>query len=249
MRVDVAHEGIDPEKMTAVPSSIKLEDIDAAADAGAPADVAPGDHAIVYLGTLLRERRLDFLVRTLALVLESVPAARLVFVGRGEMPEDEELLRREAEQLGVAHAMTITGWLPMPVAWQHVRRAAVCVSPYFPVPILRSTSPTKLVEYMALGKPVVANDHPEQSLVIDQSGGGLVCSWDEDEFAHALVAILQDPERAAAMGRAGRAFVVSRRTHWAMVDLVADTYHAVLGGLGRRGAPQAEGDRLDLARD
>jgi glycosyltransferase involved in cell wall biosynthesis len=251
MRIDVAHEGIAPEKMTAVPSSIKLEEIDATAAAAtdAPAGAAVGDHAIVYLGTLLRERRLDFLVRALALVLESVPDARLVFVGRGEMPEDEALLRSEAEQLGVAHALTITGWLPMPVAWQHVRRAAVCVSPYFPVPILRSTSPTKLVEYMALGKAVVANDHPEQSLVIDQSGGGLVCPWDEDQFADALVAILEDPERAAAMGRAGRAFVAEHRTHWAMVDLVADTYHQVLAGRARRGAPPADGDRLDLARD
>ncbi|HET7132547.1 MAG TPA: glycosyltransferase family 4 protein, partial [Gammaproteobacteria bacterium] len=62
MRVDVAHEGIPPEKMTAVPSSIKLEDIDAAV-ARIPAAAASGDKTIVYLGTLLRERRLDFLVR------------------------------------------------------------------------------------------------------------------------------------------------------------------------------------------
>jgi glycosyltransferase involved in cell wall biosynthesis len=247
MRIDVAHEGIPPEKMTAVPSSIKLEDIDAAA-AAAPA--APsGDKTIVYLGTLLRERRLDILVRALARVLKTVPDARLVFVGRGEMPEDEQLLRREAERLRVAHAVTITGWLPMPVAWQRARQSAVCVSPYLPVPILKSTSPTKLVEYMALGKAVVANDHPEQSEVIQQSGAGLLCGWDDEEFAAAIVELLQDPERAAGMGQAGRAFVAARRTHWAMVDLVAERYQHALAGRARRGAPPAEGDRLDLARD
>jgi glycosyltransferase involved in cell wall biosynthesis len=246
MRLDVAHEGIPPEKMTAVPSSIKLEDIDAAA-ASAPAPTA-GDKTIVYLGTLLRERQLDILVRALARVLTTVPEARLVFVGRGEMPEDEQLLRREAERLGVAHAVTITGWLPMPVAWAHVRRCAVCVSPYLPVPILKSTSPTKLVEYMALGKPVVANDHPEQSEVIAQSGAGVMCAWDEEEFARAIVDLLEDPERAAAMGRAGRAFVAARRTHWAMVDLVAECYREALAGRARRGTPPADGDRLVLAR-
>jgi glycosyltransferase involved in cell wall biosynthesis len=247
MRIDVAHEGIPPEKMTAVPSSIKLEDIDAAA-ATAP-DVPTGGKTIVYLGTLLRERQLDVLVRALATVLKAVPDARLVFVGRGEMPEDEQLLRREAERLHVAHAMTITGWLPMPVAWQHVRASAVCVSPYLPVPILKSTSPTKLVEYMALGKAVVANDHPEQSEVIEQSGAGLSCGWDEDEFASAIIELLEDPERAAEMGRAGRTYVAARRTHWAMVELVAATYHHALAGRARRGAPPADGDRLDLARD
>jgi hypothetical protein len=34
-----------------------------------------------------------------------------------------------------------------------------------------------------------------------------------------------------------------------MVDLVADRYHAVLADRARRGAPPADGDRLDLARD
>jgi glycosyltransferase involved in cell wall biosynthesis len=150
------------------------------------------------------------------------------------MAEDEELLRREARRLGVASALTITGWLPMAEAWQHVRRAAVCVSPYYPVPILRSTSPTKLVEYFALGKAVVANDHPEQSLVIEQSGGGIVCRWDEDEFAEAIVALLGDAERAAAMGRAGRQFVTEQRTHWAMVTLVARRYREVLDELARK---------------
>ena len=114
---------------------------------------------------------------------------------------------------------------------------------------MKSTSPTKLVEYMALGKAVVANDHPEQSEVIEQSGAGLLCGWDEEEFADAIVELLRDPERAAAMGRAGRAFVAARRTHWAMVDLVAERYTQALAGRARRGAPPTDGDRLDLARD
>jgi glycosyltransferase involved in cell wall biosynthesis len=233
MRWDVAREGIPPEKMTAVPSSINLHDIDAAPVARDD-DIASYDgRSIVYLGTLLRERQLDFLVRALARVLDEVPDARLVFVGRGEMPEDEELLRREARRLGIDRAVTITGWLPMPTAWQHVRRAAVCVSPYYPVPILRSTSPTKLVEYFALGKAVVANDHPEQSSVIERSGGGIVCRWNEADFAHALVTLLRDAERAAAMGRAGRQFVAEHRTHWAMVNLVAGRYRDVLDELQR----------------
>jgi glycosyltransferase involved in cell wall biosynthesis len=98
------------------------------------------------------------------------------------------------------------------------------VSPYVPVPILRSTSPTKLIEYMALGKPVVANDHPEQADVLTQSGAGLVCGWSEAEFAGAIVELLRDPARRARMGEAGRRYVAEHRTHWAMVDLVAGRY-------------------------
>jgi glycosyltransferase involved in cell wall biosynthesis len=140
------------------------------------------------------------------------------------MPDDEQLLRHEAELLELTDRVTITGWLPMSEAWRRVRKATVCVSPYLPVPILRSTSPTKLVEYMALGKPVVANDHPEQADVVHASGAGLVCAWREEDFARAIVTILENPERAARMGEAGRRYVAAHRTHWAMADLVAARY-------------------------
>jgi len=225
MRRDIAARGIAPEKMTAVPSSVNLAEIDAALANPTP---VPRPKTIVMLGTLLRERRLDILVRALAHVRRTIPDAELVFVGGGENPEDETLLWRETERLGLQGAVTITGWLPMRKAWERVRAAGVCVSPYYPTDILRSTSPTKLVEYMALGKAVVANTHPEQSAVIESSGCGLVCEWDDAAFASAMVHVLSDHAAADAMGRAGRLFVERERTHSAMTDLVMKTYRDVL---------------------
>lgn len=222
MRRDVACEGVPLESMTAVPSSLNLRDLDAQTDSAPAAPTGPP--RVVYSGTLLRERQLDFIVRAHALVVAQVPDAQLEFVGGGWMPDDEQLLLREADRFGVSHNVTITGWLPMRDAWLHVRRAALCVSPYLPVPILRSTSPTKLIEYMALGKAVVANDHPEQAEVLHASAAGIVCAWDEREFANAIIELLKDPERCERMGAAGRRYVAANRTHWAMVELVAGRY-------------------------
>jgi glycosyltransferase involved in cell wall biosynthesis len=229
MRADVAREGIPREKMTAVPSSVDIGEIDAACTPRGRS--APrGEQTIVYLGTLLRERRLDFLVLCLLRVLAHVPDAKLVLVGSGESPEDEAWLWREAGRAGVSRAMTITGRLPGPAAWQHVRDAAVCVSPYYPTPILLSTSPTKLVEYMALGKAVVASEHPEQSEVIEHSGGGMVCRWNVAEFADAMVRLLRDPATRTAMGRAGRRYVEQWRAHSVMVERVERRYRDLLYG-------------------
>jgi glycosyltransferase involved in cell wall biosynthesis len=237
MRRDVAREGIPLDRTTAVPSSLNLRDLDTTQ---APADAAAATQppTIVYLGTLLRERQLDFLVRAHALVVAEVPEARLTFVGSGWMPGDEQLLRDEAQRLGIAGHITITGWLPAPEAWQHVRRAALCVS-HYPPPILRSTSPTKLIEYLALGKPVVANDHPEQADVLRQSGAGLVSGPSERELAAAMVELLKDPARCAQMGAAGRRYVAAHRTHWAMVELVAGCYRQHLLEPPKRPKPRA----------
>ena len=138
------------------------------------------------------------------------------------------MLIEEARRLGVENAVKITGWLGETEAWDHVRAADVCVSPYLPIPILRSTSPTKLVEYMALERPVVANTHPEQSEILHRSGAGLLCEWDETEFAAAITYLLEQPDEAAERGRAGRMFVEQYRTNEHMADLVESTYRRVL---------------------
>ena len=238
MRRDIAEEGIAFEKMTPVPSSLNFEEIVAAE--AVPLAAKPSDETwVLYLGTLMRERRLDFLVRAFALLLPQVPNARLVFVGAGENPADEAALRDEAARLGIADKVTITGWLGMHDAWAYVRAADVCVSPYAPVQILQSTSPTKLVEYMAFGKPVVANDHPEQSEALRDSGGGIVFRWNEAECAEALAEVLLDPVRAKAMGEAGRRYVERWRTHAAMADVVLERYRRQLAVQAAGPSPRA----------
>ncbi len=111
------------------------------------------------------------------------------------------------------------GQLPREEALAYVREADVCASPFFPSPVLRSASPTKLIEYMAMGKAVVANDHPEQARVIAESGAGLCVPWEEEPFAAAIAALLEDPRGARRMGECGRRWVIDHRAY----NVIADT--------------------------
>ena len=74
---------------------------------------------------------------------------------------DEQFLQQKVKRLGLTESVVFTGYVPMFEAWGFVCKADVCVSPMFPTFILKSSSPTKLIEYMAMGRPVVVNDHPE----------------------------------------------------------------------------------------
>src|SRR5690606_8471380 len=76
MRRDMAAEGVPIEKMTPVPSSLNLARLDASVGVGV--DKPSNERWIVYLGTLLRQRQLEFLVRVLARVVEREPRARLL---------------------------------------------------------------------------------------------------------------------------------------------------------------------------
>jgi glycosyltransferase involved in cell wall biosynthesis len=213
MRTDIGKEGIPKNKMTAVPMGVNAELCNAAELSQDRKVLAAGVPSVLYLGTLSKLRRLDFLIRAFARVRTFEPAARLYIVGRGDDPTDELFLEAEVSRLNLRSSVVFLGHLPQAEALRFVREADVCVSPFYPTAILQSTSPTKLVEYMAMGKAVVANDHPEQKRVIEESGAGYCVPYEEHPFAEAIVKLLKDPEAAQSMGQRGRRYVLEHRTY------------------------------------
>jgi glycosyltransferase involved in cell wall biosynthesis len=212
--------GISASQMTAVPMGVPPRMLDWVRRT----QDAPQLGKVVYLGTLTAVRRLDTILRAFKQVVAAHPHARLWMVGDGDSPHERQGLERLARELGIQDSVVFTGFIPMEQAWQHAREAQVCLSPFFPTPILEVASPTKLVEYMALGRPVVCNDHPEQSLVIKESGGGLSVPWGETEFAAAINRLLDDPSACDAMGAAGAAWVAQARQYDAIARMVMARY-------------------------
>jgi glycosyltransferase involved in cell wall biosynthesis len=220
MREDIAAEGIPLHKITAVPMGISVETF-AAVSAPASRRLLPENvPCVLYLGSLNKVRGLDFLLRAFAMVRESMPAALLYVVGRGDNPEDEIFFKEEMARLELERSVVMVGQLPQSQALQYVVEADVCTSPLFPTPVLRCASPTKLVEYMALGKAVVANDHPEQKRIIEEAGAGICVPYDERQFAAAIVTLLRDPKMTQVMGERGRRYAVEHRSYRVIADAV-----------------------------
>ncbi len=225
MKNDVVLNNIDPKKLTAVPMGVELESIPFKQDTKIK---DKDEYKIVYLGTLARVRRIDFLVRVLSIVKGKFENVKLYLVGGGEDTKDTEVIISEAKKLNLELDICITGYLTRDKAYDHVRTADVCVSPFYPTPILNSTSPTKLVEYLAMGKPVVANDHPEQKLVIEESGCGVCVPYTEQEFADAVIEIIGDLGHWRKEAKKGRAYVAEHRSYEKIANLVSEKYKAVL---------------------
>jgi len=232
MREDVCAHGIDPAKVTPVPMGIAAADVAALSALGRLPSTAGETHqpVLAYLGTLNGQRRLEVLIDMLALLHRQGMQAKLLLVGDGDLPADRLKLERRADELGVRGSLEITGFLPRAQALERMRVADICISPFFPTPVLRSTSPTKLVEYMALGMPVIANDHPEQKLVLRQSRAGLCVPWGAKYFARAVRALMSlSAERRTEMGQRGLAWVRENRTYTRIADDVEGKYVSLLG--------------------
>jgi len=224
MALDLERYGVARAKMTVVPMGVPQRLLDRAGDR--PPVVAG---RIAYVGTLASMRRLHVLLEAFAIVRQRCPYATLLMIGDGDHPHERRALEQLAAARGLADAVTFTGFVPMEHAWSHAATAELCLSPFYPTFVLRSASPTKLVEYMTLGRPVVANDHPEQAAILRECGAGLCVPWGAREFAGAMVWLLEHPHEAQAMGARGRVWAAANRAYPVIADGVWLKYRELLG--------------------
>ncbi|TFW58614.1 glycosyltransferase WbuB [Bradyrhizobium sp. MOS001] len=223
MKADLAAQGIDPSRMTPVPMGVDPERF----RLDTPAQPDPrlsGRHVIAYLGTCERMRRIDFLFEVVAAVAAADPLVTLLIIGDAPDGPDQAWLRRRVDETGATGRVVITGWLPQEAAQAHLATADVCLALMPPDPLLDSTTPTKLVEYLAMGKPVVANDHPDQRKVIDESGAGFCTDLDTARYAEAVGKLLSDPALRQSMASRGRTYVLENRSYDTIARRLAATY-------------------------
>jgi glycosyltransferase involved in cell wall biosynthesis len=224
----LAAKGFERARMTAVPMGVDAALFDRASVE--PVDDArlDGKRVVLYLGRIAQSRKSDFLLEVAAELRAAMPDSLLVIAG--DAPSDDEMawMRREIAQRGLAEHVLLTGWLPQRTALGYAVRAEVGLSPIPRGTLFDVSSPTKLVEYLALGIPSVANDIPDQKLVVEQSGAGLCVPMDAPAFAAATLQLLNDPALARQFAMRGPAYVKAHRTYDILGRNVARTYKKIL---------------------
>jgi glycosyltransferase involved in cell wall biosynthesis len=228
MRDDLVAKGIARDKLTPVVMGVDLE-------RSVPERIRPADdprlagkRVLVYLGTMARGRQIEILFDVLRLVRAQFPDALLVLVGEAEDGVQERWLRSRAREAGVADAVLFTGWLPIEQGWRYVRAAEIGLAPYPRGSLLDSGSPTKVVEYLSLGVPVVANDNPDQQRILREGGGGICVPLTAEDFARAACRLLAHTSLRRTMAASGQAYVRAARSYEAIARLVAKKYAELL---------------------
>lgn len=225
MLANVSSYGVSKEKMTAVPMGVKDEVLEFPLSEVSINTKAPN---LLYLGGISRIRKTEILVDILSEVKIKYPNAVLTYVGDGQREEDKEIIYSSAERLGIKDSILITGNLSMDQAWEYVKNSDICISPINPIPALLQASPTKLIEYMAFAKPVVANKHPEQNEIFFEGGLGDTVSWDVNDFSNKIISLLDNPNEAIRMAYKGRKYVKEKRVYSVIANKVIEGYDNLL---------------------
>jgi glycosyltransferase involved in cell wall biosynthesis len=171
------------------------------------AGLQPGSRYVVFVGHFAGWVDFDTLLRAFAIVARERADARLLLVGDGEQRAHVQATIRA---LGIERAVTLTGYLRDRDAVRDLLASAtVLVASHRGEHLNRiGMNATKIAEYLASGRAVVAKDVAGLREMIEETGAGSVAR-DSQEMAAAIGSLL-DPVRADAAGAVGRELAASR---------------------------------------
>ena len=166
------------------------------------------DPTAVFVGRHVARKGIDVLVDHWSAVREQVPDARLLVTGGGELtPRLEAAVAARGDD-----AIVLAGRVPWEELAAHHAAGDVFVHPNRPRwgGLEQEGFGVIFLEAQAVGRPVIAgNSGGSPETMVDGETGLLVDGSNPAEVVDAVVTLLADRPRAAAMGRAGRAFVES----------------------------------------
>jgi len=160
---------------------------------------------LLAVGRLAARKGYGSLLRAFAKVSDSIPAARLVIVGRGHL---RSRLESQARKLGIGDAVTIESGMAFEELAALFRSADLVVYPSY-----YEGQGLIPLEAMASGTPVVTVDHGPLPEMVDDSVGSLFEMGDIDSMADAILMEMSDKTTLLEKGEAGRRRVLERFTY------------------------------------
>jgi glycosyltransferase involved in cell wall biosynthesis len=166
-------------------------------------EISPDVPVVLYGGTFESYQGLAELIQAIPVVRSKFPAATFVLVGAEN--GSGNAIRTQAASLIQAGALRIIDRQPRHVISSYLSMADVLVSP-------RSHGgnlPLKVFDYLAAGRPIVATDIPTHRSVLSEQNAVLVPPHTRG-IAEGILSLLADPERAAGLAHAARAYAEER---------------------------------------
>ncbi|HEX2198846.1 MAG TPA: glycosyltransferase family 4 protein [Burkholderiales bacterium] len=229
-RIAVARGGMPPDKVFVVRSGPSLERLRIVPPRE---ELKRGRRFLVgYVGVMGRQEGIDYLLRAAAHIVHDLKRKDVHFglVGGGTSLEEMRTLARE---LGLAQHVTFTGRVPDDEMLAMLNSADVCVNPDVANEMNDISTMNKVMEYMALGKPMVQFDLAEGRFSAREASlyARKNDAWD---LAEKIVQLLDDPQRRRLMGAYGRRRVENELEWRYEAPKLVAAYEALWAGRAQR---------------
>lgn len=227
---DIAAFGIAPERTEVVPGAIDIARFDPTRplpNAREKLGLAADAYVIGIVARMQTHRHFEDLLQAMRRVVEALPGARLVIIGRGT--HQEKVAMEPVRKLGLDGRVIFTGYIEGDDFVAAIQAMDVGV---YLVPGSDGTCRAAR-ELLAMGKPVVVADRGMLKEIVPHGQAGLVTDGSVEELADALVTLGRDGTRRAALGAGARRLAETKYALGPQAAQVKGIYEGILRPLGR----------------
>jgi len=199
-RIAIERGGMDPERVFVVRSGPKLDRLKI--QPPKPELKCGRAFLVGYVGVMGKQEGIDHVLHAARYIVSDMGRNDVHFglVGAGTSLDE---MKKLAVELGIAEYVTFTGRVPDAELLDMLNTADVCVNPDVANEMNDKSTMNKIMEYMALGKPIVQFDLTEGRFSAQQASL-YARRNDPKDLACKIVELLVDPARRRSMGDFGR---------------------------------------------
>jgi glycosyltransferase involved in cell wall biosynthesis len=182
---------------------------DASTDHAAKDALGLSDKIVVgFVGWFREWHGIDMLIAAAAKASADQPAIHILLIGDGPARAG---LEAQIAKLGMKDKVTITGAL----SHDEIPHVLSCVDIAVQPAANEYCCPMKVIEYMGMGKAILAPDQPNIAELITNADNGILFKvGDVDDMAIAISELTRNPELRERLGSNAKATITSRKLLW-----------------------------------
>ena len=167
------------------------------------------DKVIGFIGTIYSFAGLDFIIKHFHLLKNEIKEIKFLIIGGGP---DFIRIKSLIKKLHLENDIIVTGFVKQEKLSEYISLFDICVNPFIINNITNRIIPTKILEYMACGKPVLSTPLDGTVELLPNESYGIIYS-PLDEFITSLIELIRNSDKLNELGNNGLDYV-TKNHNW-----------------------------------
>jgi len=214
-KIIIEEYGVKSEKISIIPNGVDLLLFNTATE--------KNQKKIVFAGAMYYHRGLDILLEAIPFVIKKISDAKFVLLGSGA---EMNKLKKIVSDNNLENSVEFKGWIKREEIPKNISDASIGIGPLRLTDVTSRALPIKVLEYMAVSLPIIAQKGTLPTDVLENEKNGYFIE-NSNDLAEKIILLLNQPKKVESMGNQSSKMV--QKFDWGnVVKLIINEYRSVL---------------------